>query len=128
MAYWAQPKIGFMVCDCCLPFFNRLLLRPPSSLSSLSVPLSFLESRLSVLSCLFNGCAVPRTEGLYSGVFLADVMGEANCFGGVAPLGSAAASGRLTLVKPELTAVKPPELFTGVKALELTAVNPADDI
>lgn len=49
-------------------------------------------------------------------MFLDDEIGVPNCLGVASPLPSEAAFiGRLTLVKPELTAVKPPELM---------AVNP----
>lgn len=67
-----------------------------------------------MLICRFIAVDGPRLEGRYSGVFFDEVMGVPNCFVVVLVLGSAAA-GRLTLVKPELTAVKPPELM---------AVNP----
>lgn len=96
-----------------IPFLSRLLLRLPLS-SSLSRPFSLAESRLSTLICRFSEFAGPNPEGRYSGVFLAEVMGLVNCFEGVPDLTSAA-GGRLTLVNPELTAVKPPELM---------AVNP----
>lgn len=99
-----------------LPFFNRLLLLLPASPSSLSVDESFFaESKLSQLSCRFNA-AGPRLDGRYSGVFLAEESGVANAFVGVGALESvSAAERRFTLVNPELTAVKPPELM---------AVNP----
>lgn len=95
-----------------LPFLSRLLLLLPPS-SSLSAPLSLAKSRLSLLNCRLSA-AGPRLDGRYSGVFLAEVIGLPNCFVGVLILGSGA-TGRLTLVNPELTAVKPPELI---------AVNP----
>ena len=101
------------------PFFSRLLLRLPASLSSLSVPFSFFESKLSELRCRLSAVAGPRLDGRYSGVFLEDEKGVLNCFGGVRPFGSAAASGRFTLVKPALTAVNPPELIA-VKPAPLT--------
>jgi len=99
-----------------IPFLSRLLLLLPGSPSSLSVDESFFaKSKLSQLSWRFS-VAGPRPEGRYSGVFLLDESGVANPFVGVAPFESAAAfGGRFTLVNPELTAVKPPELI---------AVNP----
>jgi hypothetical protein len=59
----------------------------------------------------------PRTDERQSGVFLADVAGVPLGLLGVASsfCSGAAAIERLTLVKPELTAVKP---------LELIAANP----
>lgn len=95
-----------------VPFLSRLLLLLPAS-SSLSAPFSFIESTLSTLICRFNELAGPRLEGRYSGVFFAEFKGLMNCLEGVL-VGLASGTGwRLTLVNPELTAVKP-----------LMAVNP----
>jgi len=92
-------------------FFSRLLLRLPGSPSSLSVGQSFFaESTLSQLNCRLRA-AGPRPDGRYSGVFLADGRGVPNCLGVALLLSEAGANARLTLVKPALTAVKPPELM-----------------
>lgn len=93
------------------PFLSRLLLRLPGSLSSLSAGQSFLaESMLSQLIWRLIA-AGPSPDGRYSGVFLADGRGVLNCLGVALLLSEAGASGRLTLVKPALTAVNPPELM-----------------
>lgn len=103
------------------PFFSRLLRRLPASESSLSVPCSFFdESRLSQLSCRLSEVAAPIAVGLKSGVFFADVIGLPYCFGGVKFLLSTGVA-RLTLAKPELTAVNPPP-----PPPELMAVNPPE--
>lgn len=96
-----------------VPFLSRLLLLLPPS-SSFSTPFSLAESRLSLLICRLSAVAGPKLDGLYSGVFLAETIGLPNGFVGVLVCTSGAIA-RLTLVNPELTAVKPPELM---------AVNP----
>lgn len=89
------------------PCLSLLLLRLP--LSESSVPFSFLVmSRLSVLSCRLRGLDSPSEEGRKSGVFLAEDMGLPYCFGGV-KLFVSVECGRLMLVNPALTAVKPPQ-------------------
>lgn len=91
------------------PFLSRLLRLLPPSASSLSAAASFLaESRLSQLICRLRAVG-PKLEGLYSGVFFAEFKGLKDLLCGV--LVTSAWTGRLTLVKPELTAVKPPELM-----------------
>ena len=98
------------------PFLSRLLLRLPESPSSLSTVESFLaESRLSQLICRLSP-AGPSDDGRYSGVFFVEESGVPYCLGVARPFTSdAVVSARLTLVKLELTAVKPPEFM---------AVNP----
>lgn len=65
-----------------VPFLSRLLLLLPPS-SSMSTPFSRLESRLSWLICRLSPFAGPRLDGLYSGVFFAEVMGVPNDLVGV---------------------------------------------
>lgn len=95
----------------CVPFLRRLLRRLPPSVSSLSSA-SFLAESEELSQLIWRLSAVAtRLDARLSGVFLADGVGLSNRFESGVKLLESPLVPRLTLVNPELTAVKPPELI-----------------